>query len=317
MQNCHQVSVIILSYNPKIEKMCRTIRSIIGQKNINFEVVVSDDGSTLPEFDKIEHFFYENNFKNYKIVKNKKNEGTVKNCLAGLQYATGEYIFLTSAGDMLYDQNTLRDFYVFSKKKKTKVCFGDVIYYSYDKKEIKIHDVIGRPARPQLYLDNYSFLNQKVEFFYEDMILGAAFFREREFAKKYFQKIEKSSKYVEDGTSTLYALADNIKIEYYNRNIVWYEYGSGVSTGKNKKWLDLLKDDYDNTFIELKKKYPKDAVVDAGYMRRFYNKTLIEKLIRLIRHPLIAFIHFKNKRIPLSMSGKVEYDRNILNNLLL
>ena len=47
MQNCHQVSVIILSYNPKIEKMCRTIRSIIGQKNINFEVFVSDDGSTL------------------------------------------------------------------------------------------------------------------------------------------------------------------------------------------------------------------------------------------------------------------------------
>ena len=45
IENKYDISVIIVTYNPKWEKLRTTILSILFQKNINIEIIVSDDGS--------------------------------------------------------------------------------------------------------------------------------------------------------------------------------------------------------------------------------------------------------------------------------
>jgi tetratricopeptide (TPR) repeat protein len=50
---------------------------------------------------------------------------------------------------------------------------------------------------------------------------------------KSFEHICKYSIYTEDGTSTAYALVNNIEVFYYPRKIVWYEMDSGVTSSGN------------------------------------------------------------------------------------
>ena len=57
-----EVSVVLVTYNTKWEKTRRTLESILMQKKIDFEIVISDDGSEITNYEKIIEFFRENNF---------------------------------------------------------------------------------------------------------------------------------------------------------------------------------------------------------------------------------------------------------------
>ena len=52
-----QVSVILLSYNPDVNKLTRTIYGILEQREIDYEIIVSDDGSSDKMFKEIERIF--------------------------------------------------------------------------------------------------------------------------------------------------------------------------------------------------------------------------------------------------------------------
>lgn len=41
----YEVSVVVASYNPQIEKLLFTIKSIVNQKNVDIQIVITDDGS--------------------------------------------------------------------------------------------------------------------------------------------------------------------------------------------------------------------------------------------------------------------------------
>ena len=45
MQNKYEISVLVLTYNFIYNNLIKTLDSIISQKNINFEIVIADDGS--------------------------------------------------------------------------------------------------------------------------------------------------------------------------------------------------------------------------------------------------------------------------------
>ena len=302
-----EVSVVILTYNSELKKIYRTIDSILCQEEINFEIVISDDGSDCNHFNKIEKYFLGVGYSKYKFIDNNTNNGIVKNCLIGSIEATGEYLFITSPGDLLYDKHVLRDFYNYSKKNHSKICFGDYVYYTAKDGNIVIYDDLAlAPNVVSIY--NSSLKNYRISYTFSGNICGASIFRERIYAIKTFEIISKYAKYMEDNTSIAFALAEKTPVHYYNRNIVWYEYASGIST-KDEKWNKILMEDYCNVYRQLLCKYPKDKILTMRCELLSSQNTKRTKLKFLFTHPIISI-----KRIIFSFYSKrvISYDNNDL-----
>ena len=136
----YDISVIVLCYNPVLEKLINTLQSIVIQKHVSFEIVIADDGSSdVTYINKICEWFENKSFKDYKIIKNSQNQGTVKNLLSGVEQAEAQYIKGISPGDFLYDEKVLHKIVSFVKKEKYDVCFGLAGYYSYSNGEVTLH----------------------------------------------------------------------------------------------------------------------------------------------------------------------------------
>lgn len=280
----YEVSIIIVSYNPDYEKLMSSVKAAVNQQGVCFEIIISDDGSKEDYFSRIEEYFSHINFKDYLFVKNKDNVGTVKNCLNALRRSRAEYVYFNSPGDYIFDSKTILDFYQFAKREHSDICFGDYVPYCYQN-SIKYYENI-LPKNIMVYdkgIENY-----KIIFLLGDGICGASYFRSKSIALKSFEYIAQYSKYVEDGTSTAYALVNNIPVHYYKRNIVWYEYGDGISTCHSEKWEKRINADFSNTYKALIEDYPKERVLKAAL---FYinNKTLDNWKKRfIIRYPIFA-----------------------------
>lgn len=308
-----QVSIIVLSYNPALSKLFRTLNAAIAQKEVDFEVVVCDDGSKENHFDEIKCFFEEKHFTDYVLVENKQNQGTVKNYLSGLKASSGKYTFATSPGDYIFDEYTIRDFYKFADQKESLICFGNAVYYYIEDEIPHITSQLNIPYRPKLFNEAKSKTDAEINFYFEGRILGAMFLRERNTAIKYVEMIEDYSKFVEDATSSAAALADGITIDYYDRNIVWYEYGTGVSTqGKESQWGKITDNDYHNTLIALKKIYPKDRIIKAAALVVTCKNKWLRRIIRIVKHPVISVKVLQHKKYPVRMTDKTDELENKL-----
>ena len=75
----YDFSVVVCTYNSDIDKLFLTLKSILRQKNITYEIIITDDGSSFLEMSRIIEWFQKNNFNDYVIVANPVNLGTVKN----------------------------------------------------------------------------------------------------------------------------------------------------------------------------------------------------------------------------------------------
>lgn len=280
-----QVSVVVVTYNANKQALRSTIDSIIVQKDIALEVILADDGSARKELSWLPEYFDLNKVQKYKILENKENRGTVQNYLSGLRAASGEYIFGISPGDMLYDHYVLADFYKFAKQGDKKICFGNAVYYSHDHDKLQYTKNSVAPRNPDAYAKS-AWLG-KLSFFSFDWICGVAYFRHREEAILYIEKAAESCKYVEDSSSTAYALADGERIWYYDRNIAWYENGTGISTSGTSKWDKILSQEYKSTFLKINDLYPQDRIVHFAsifYMGMPRWKIRIRKLLQ---HPIL------------------------------
>ena len=310
------VSIVIVSYNPVIEKLINTIKSAIVQKSIDFEIVVADDGSKDDFKEIIVEFFRDNNFHNYKLVFNKTNNGTVKNVISGLRVASGEYVYGISQGDYIFDEYAMSDYYSFAKQHNAKVCFGDYVGYSVSS-GLKIHNDTLFPPITSVYGKKLKYY--KTSFFLGGNILGASFFRERDFALRSFEYISKHSVYTEDGTSTAYALVNNIEVFYYPRKIVWYEVDSGITSSGNV-WRKRINTDINNTYKALLKEHPNDRILDAGVMLTSYDMDEVNGLKVMLKvflkHPVASIRKKTINRMPKRTIITTENDIAYLKNLI-
>lgn len=305
------VSIIVLSYNPNLNKMFQTLNSVINQKKIDFEVIVCDDGSKENHFDKVKQFFENKKFENYILVDNKVNQGTVKNYLSGLKKASGKYVYAISPGDYIFDENTIKDFFDYAVNKKSRICFGNAVYYYLENESYVITEQLNIPYRPKVYYKAKNIFENKINFFFEGQILGVTYFRERQTALKYIEQISQYAKFVEDSTSSAAALADGVGIDYFDRNIAWYEYGTGISTqGEESPWAKLTNKDYRETMVALKQLYPKDRVISAASMVATVRNKWKRRIFRILKYPVISFKVLKNKNISVRMSEKSEKLQN-------
>lgn len=254
------VSVLVLTYNPQFLKLLKTLQSVINQIGVTFELIVSDDGSEINHFDEIRCYLKNNNFSNYVLIENLQNKGTVQNFKRALDRASGQYVKCISPGDYLYDNYVLRDWMKFNNKNKVLVSFGRCIYYS-DKKVISSGRFM-QPYNKSVYSPHhYDEEAIKIQtILLGDYICGASFLVERQLAIQYSKLIPDKILYCEDSIFR-FMLFDHIKEYYFSRPVVYYEYGNGISTTKNKKWSNVIQSELKTQNNYICSKYEGDKFV--------------------------------------------------------
>lgn len=289
-KNDYEITVIICTYNPRFKQLIATLKSVVLQKNIHLEVIVADDGSQIDYFSDIKKVMKDFQFDDFQLVKNAINRGTVSNVYSALLKARGEYIFITSPGDMLFERNSLKKFYDYAKANKAEICFCDAAYYEYNGIFKSVCPDKNRPQKLRPFEKNASLTRQKICCLWGMGILGATYLRTRKNAFTYFSLIEGECKYVEDGTSLAFALADQVRIYHFHKICIWYEYGTGISSANDPRWDELIAVDYSKAYTKVgiynKKRY-NDPIIDAR-SRLIQCKSKASKLLYMIfNHPIV------------------------------
>lgn len=239
------ISVIVLTYNSAFDDIKQTILSILKQKDINFEIILADDGSKENHFEKVKKIFDEFSFMKYQFIGNDKNCGTCKNLYNAIELAKGEYIKPISPQDFLYNEKTLYDWYKFMKEKNVQVSFGNAVYYT---RENSIMSIIQRestqPTQKKLYkINNYEKRKILIDnLILNDCILGAAYLCDRILLKKYLKEIIGHIRLCEDFSYRV-MLLDDINIFLYDVPVIYYCYGTGISSKKKFDGKSILSDD--------------------------------------------------------------------------
>ena len=317
MKKKYDVSVIICTYNSQWNKLKSTISSILEQKNKKYEIIITDDGSTDTNFDKVNKLLERFNFRSYNLISHNVNQGIVENYYSALIAAQGEYVYGIAPGDMLYDDKVLCNLHNFAKKNNASVCFGNAVYYNVISEGVKVfYDVKNAPSRPWLYDSDLPIEKIKEYFFMGNIINGASFFRRTEIAIKYVDRIRGISKYVEDNTTTALLLADGIRVWHYDDFTVWYEYGTGVSTGNDSKWKKLLENDFNKVNSMLLQEYPNDKTIRDLIKINSMNKELPKYLYMLFKCPGMIFKRKAFKKQKESIGYNKPVDESLLKKYL-
>lgn len=231
----------------------------------------------------------EHKFNKYKIVYNEINSGTVKNIHNALTHANGKYIKLISPGDFLYDENTLNDVLLYIENNNLPIIFGKAVYYSLEEDgKVKFFNK-SNPLNIKPYLKRDNEAIKKSYLLYQDYILGAAVIYEKSLLVKYIEKIVDKVKYAEDFSIRL-MISDNIKVNYWNNYLIWYECNTGISTSGNVKWYEKIEEDNQNCYQLIIDKHPEvKKIFELQYNKNSY-KHIIFKIKRKLR---IKFILLK------------------------
>ncbi len=236
------VSVLIVSYQPDLEKLKKTVISSIRQNNITHQIVIADDGSKYNYFDEIKNIFVNEHFTNYIFVTSEINNGTCLNIYNGLKVCTGMYVKTIAPGDYFFDENTLHQWVVRAKAYSSDICFGDTVYYR-NTPENGI-ELIKKKVQPQ----NISiYTSDKVKnddrilnyIFLKDAIVGSSFLTKKDVMYRYLELIKGRIKYAEDMVYRI-MIIDGLTFNYYSSPVIWYEYGTGISTSGSKKWEETI-----------------------------------------------------------------------------
>lgn len=247
-------TVLVITFNSELFKTYLTLQSVIEQKFDDFEIVIADDGSRDNHFSQIKEFFDRKQFENYKLVANKENKGTVKNLLSGLQCTEGKYVKFISAGDALYDENTLQNVYDFMEKNECSCCFGLIKGYRRESKtDIKTIPYF-HPFDMKAYRKKDTKRIIKNLVLYSDNVCGASICYEKKFAIDYMKKIQDVVVYEEDIFQVL-AAVEGRPLQLYDEYMIWYEIGAGITTKKNSGFEELIRQDVERFYKELYRKH--------------------------------------------------------------
>ena len=142
-----EISVILPAYNA-IDYLDESLNSIINQSFRDLEIICVDDGSTDNTLELLNEYAK----KDERIqVYSHENRGPGGATNTGLSKATGKYIYLMDADDIL-DLTALEEFYnIMEEKDVDMIIFPSILYYedteTYEKDEYfsmsKIYEIVG------------------------------------------------------------------------------------------------------------------------------------------------------------------------------
>ena len=287
------VSVVLVTYNSEWEKIKITLLSILKQKNISMQVVIADDGSKITYNEAIDKLMSLHDFKEYFVLNATENRGTVLNIADALNHVKGRYTKTIAPGDFLFDENVLCRWIRFMQNNNAEISFGNAVYYSKDEK-LKLHKTKGSPVNRYLFKTGRQDSHQFVDYIVaNDTILGAAVLMKTDMLEKYMTIIKNRIIYAEDYMIRI-MIYDGVSVIYYPENVIWYEYGTGISTSKNNKWEVILQADFEksndlisqrNEIDFMRKKY-------KLYLKLRKNK-LLKKISKVVIFPTTVIYRLK------------------------
>jgi GT2 family glycosyltransferase len=286
----------VLTYNSKLEKIYATLNSVIGQESLEkIEIIIADDGSKRNFFEEISCFLEIKGVNNYKLIANEKNKGTVENFYSGVKVAKGRYIKALGCGDLLYKKDTINRFCTFMEETDKKIAFGLLKSFEVIDSDINYWDCTIPMDIRVFRENNLKRVNRNI-ISWGKLISGASIIFEIHTLIRLLDEIRGKVVYCEDFVQII-ALVNNIRIEFLNEYIVWYEMGEGISTSNNSTWKERIKKDYDSLFIYLEKKYK-----DNPYILRRVKKQhlggypkLFRGGVKFLMDPGMFFISIKTK----------------------
>lgn len=258
------VSVCVTTYRPDYEKLGLTLESVLRQKGCSFEIIVADDGSEDFAQDAIEDYFAKQHFSAYKIVRSPKNRGTVHNTLSACLVARGKYVKDISPGDYLYDDTALSRLAAFMEAGRSEAAFGRACYYREERGAYSIIDYMN-PRDLAPYEEGDLAAARRAQLICQDYPCGAAFMARRELLTEYMRLLLDRVTYAEDRAYTM-MLADGVRLAFWNHNFVWYEYGNGVSTNRERSWQERIVKDNQAFFSLLAQRRPELSSVCKWHM---------------------------------------------------
>lgn len=264
-------SVILVTYNPKIEKVLFTLKSIVNQKFDDFELVISDDGSKENHFDEMEQYLKQHNFTNYVFVPHEKNQGTVKNLISALEHCSGTYVRDFGPGDAFYNENSISTIYDYFENTKCDQCFGLMRGYTRDDQNQIHFGEFYHPFDIQAYRKKAQKRVQKNLVLYSDNVSGACMCYKTQFYLEYLKKIENYVIYEEDIFQVL-ASVEGHEMGMIDAYTVLYEMDAGVSTSGSSKFAQLLAKDVDAFYEKLYEQFPENSFVKKRKQVKIFNK---------------------------------------------
>lgn len=239
----YKVSVVVVTYNPSEKKLRDTLKSILLQKNIAYQIVIADDGSRTPRQDVSEALFAQCGFTDYEIVANPQNRGTVYNVLSGVERSTGQYVKVISPGDMLNGEDILYNWVADMEKENAQLSFSDAVCYGAEDGQFQLVQGTAHPKNITCYLEKDIAQIRRNYLIFDDLMLGAAIVCRRDVLLDYLRQIAGKVVYAEDNAYRL-MVYDKIPMHYFAAEAVIYELGTGISTSGNDIWMQRLSKDW-------------------------------------------------------------------------
>ena len=302
MKYNYEVTVAVMTYHPNIEKLKKTIQSVLMQKNVKMEILVADDGSPENHFEEVEAFFKEENFTDYKMLPQPENTGTEKNLYKALNAASGKYFKFISPGDYLNGENCLHEWISFMEEKEALISFSDLIAYEEGEDGDKVTKSIS--AKPQIAepYDTGDLKQQKEWILWmNDLCCGATVMGDTSTLKKYISLMIDRVVYSEDFAVRL-AIADNVVVWHYKSNAIWYESDTGISSGVSDVWVKRIEKDFVAVNDILLEQKDIMASLPSRFAWSFRNYGRMPegkyKILKLMKDPTKAFYVLKMRREP-------------------
>ena len=285
-----EVSVICLCYNSSWEKLKRTLNSLVTQTDVEFEILIADDGSKDTHENKLLAYFREKQFESFQFSFAPENGGTVSNLFRALKIAKGKYIKAIAPGDLLHDSGILCKWVHFMETTGADASFSDAVYFT--EEDGKVHFVEVRRSPQNLFLYDGSGRRKDILVDYllaNDTSLGAALFVKREHLASALSLMVGRVRFAEDFSVRLMVYSGNLFL-HFPEAAVYYEYGSGISTSKNKKWEEILRRDFEAINRIIGEQGP-SIDRDAERIRRYFasdrKNPLLRKAEKVILFPSV------------------------------
>ena len=236
-------SVITLTYM-NFEHLKETVLSVLAQDYDDIEYIICDDGSINFPKEQITQWIENNkgaNLKQYKILHQEKNVGTVKNINYAYKQASGDYYINLSCGDVFFEMQTLSKIAEYMIRKEVKMLVTSRILYTgafvpvalvphYDERAI-LYKMDTKEAQYQEFLKTrmYGMASGSVLCTSKTIMEELGYFDER-------------YTLLEDGPLFARFLKE-YKLDCYLELVsIWYEQG-GVSTGGIRELSPMLQKD--------------------------------------------------------------------------
>ena len=231
------ITILMPNYNNPY--ICEAIDSVLVQTYENIQLIVIDDGSLEFDKEKVEAYIEahkKTNLRDYKIIVNEKNLGTVKTMNKAFEYADGEYIFNLAGDDAYYDSKVIEEWVEFFEQTGAEV----VTAYRamYDEKMQKQIDILPTENDVKiLNTHNAAIIWERL--CEKNFVFGCCTARKRELLEK-CGGYDECYKYIEDYPWNLRITRQGTVIYFWDRIAV--KYRSGGISSPSKFDFSYLKD---------------------------------------------------------------------------